>query len=187
MIANAGHGLMAIACVRDVVFRFIDAEDDAAALAVDSACAEAIPRPPAFLPASAGSVLPLIRIANLAKSFRRHHRHAAAGPTGLRQLFSASPRHRVAAVRDISLTAADGQITGLLGPNGAGKTTTLRMLAGLLAPDAGTISLDEIDVVARPRQALARMGILSDARGLYPRLTRAREHRLFRAPAWPAA
>jgi sodium transport system ATP-binding protein len=63
----------------------------------------------------------------------------------------------------------------LLGPNGAGKTTTLRMVAGLLLPDAGRISVDGIDVAAQPRAALARLGVLSDARGLYPRLT-AREN-----------
>ena len=79
------------------------------------------------------------------------------------------------AVRDVSLAAADGRITGLLGPNGAGKTTTLRMLAGLIRPDAGRLEVDGIDVAARPREALARMGVLSDARGLYPRLT-AREN-----------
>lgn len=81
----------------------------------------------------------------------------------------------VLAVREVGFVAADGRITGLLGPNGAGKTTTLRMLAGLIAPDAGRMTVDGIDVVARPREALARMGVLSDARGLYPRLT-AREN-----------
>jgi sodium transport system ATP-binding protein len=81
----------------------------------------------------------------------------------------------VAAVEQISFAAADACITGLLGPNGAGKTTTLRMLAGLFAPDAGRLSVDGIDVASRPREALARMGMLSDARGLYPRLT-AREN-----------
>src|SRR5829696_7296767 len=81
----------------------------------------------------------------------------------------------VHAVRDVSFVAPDGQITGLLGPNGAGKTTTLRMLAALITPDAGRLSVDGIDVVASPREALARMGVLSDARGLYPRLT-AREN-----------
>ncbi|MDO9314544.1 MAG: ATP-binding cassette domain-containing protein [Burkholderiaceae bacterium] len=81
----------------------------------------------------------------------------------------------VRAVEHVSFTATDGCITGLLGPNGAGKTTTLRMLAGLIAPDAGRMSVDGIDVVSRPREALARMGVLSDARGLYPRLT-AREN-----------
>ncbi len=84
-------------------------------------------------------------------------------------------QQRVHAVRAIDLSAADGQITGLLGPNGAGKTTTLRILAGLIAPDSGSITLDGIDVLARPAAGLARMGLLSDARGLYPRLT-AREN-----------
>ena len=81
----------------------------------------------------------------------------------------------VTAIKAIDFIAADGCITGLLGPNGAGKTTTLRMLAGLIQPDAGSLQIDTIDVRAEPRAALARMGVLSDARGLYPRLT-AREN-----------
>ena len=81
----------------------------------------------------------------------------------------------VQAVDGVSFVAADGCITGLLGPNGAGKTTTLRMLAALLVPDAGQMHVDGIDVQREPRAALARMGVLSDARGLYPRLT-AREN-----------
>ena len=84
----------------------------------------------------------------------------------------------VQAVDGVSFTAADGRITGLLGPNGAGKTTTLRMVAALLQPDAGRIAVDGIDVAAQPQQALARMGVLSDARGLYTRLT-ARENILY--------
>jgi len=47
---NAGHGLIGIGCVRDVVFRFIDAMDDAAALTIDASCVTDIPRPPAFEP-----------------------------------------------------------------------------------------------------------------------------------------
>ena len=81
----------------------------------------------------------------------------------------------VLAVQDVSVHAANGRITGLLGPNGAGKTTTLRMLAGLIAPDRGRLLVDGTDVVGDPRAAMARMGVLSDARGLYPRLT-AREN-----------
>ena len=81
----------------------------------------------------------------------------------------------VQALAGVSFTATDGCITGLLGPNGAGKTTALRIVAALIAPDAGRVTVDGIDVAERPQAALARMGALSDARGLYPRLT-AREN-----------
>jgi len=84
-------------------------------------------------------------------------------------------RRVVTAVDSVSWCAADACITGLLGPNGAGKTTTLRLVAGLLTPDAGQIRVDGIDVVREPQRAQARLGVLSDARGLYPRLT-AREN-----------
>jgi sodium transport system ATP-binding protein len=86
-------------------------------------------------------------------------------------------RHRreIRAVDSISWRAGDGRITGLLGPNGAGKTTTLRMIAALIRPDAGRVRVDGIEVAAKPMAALARIGVLSDARGLYPRLT-AREN-----------
>ena len=81
----------------------------------------------------------------------------------------------VHAVRGVDFTAADACITGLLGPNGAGKTTMLRIASGLLDPDAGRVWVDGIEVARQPTAALARMGVLSDARGLYPRLT-AREN-----------
>jgi sodium transport system ATP-binding protein len=90
-------------------------------------------------------------------------------------LFKRGAKRVVHAVQGVSLTAADGRITGLLGANGAGKTTTLRMLAGLFAPDAGDIACDGITVQQQPLKALARMGILGDAHGLYPRLS-AREN-----------
>ena len=50
VVPNAGHGLMGIGCVRDVMHRFIDAADDARALGVDAACLDGLPRPPAFEP-----------------------------------------------------------------------------------------------------------------------------------------
>ncbi|MBT4978529.1 MAG: ATP-binding cassette domain-containing protein [Gemmatimonadetes bacterium] len=81
----------------------------------------------------------------------------------------------VPAVDGISFEAPDGQVTGLLGPNGAGKTTTLRMLYGLMSPDAGHIEVDGSQVADDPQAAQAKMGILPDSRGLYPRLT-PREH-----------
>lgn len=81
----------------------------------------------------------------------------------------------VQAVAGASFSAADGKVTGVLGPNGAGKTTTLRIISSLVRPDAGRALIDDIDVIEHPREALARLGILPDSRGLYPRLT-AREH-----------
>ena len=81
----------------------------------------------------------------------------------------------VQAVQGVSFQAEDGKVTGLLGPNGAGKTTTLRMLSSLVEPDAGRALVDGIDVRRQPREALRRLGLLPDSRGLYPRLT-AREH-----------
>jgi len=81
----------------------------------------------------------------------------------------------VEAVRDVSLTAADGRVTGLLGPNGAGKSTTLRLLYGVLRPDGGRALVDGLDVAGAPRAALARLGVLPHNAGLYPLLT-AREN-----------
>ena len=81
----------------------------------------------------------------------------------------------VHAVRDVSFVAPDGQITGLLGPNGAGKTTLLRILATLIVPDAGQASIGGRDVISERYSVRERIGVLSDARGLYPRLT-AREN-----------
>ena len=80
-------------------------------------------------------------------------------------------RAEVKAVAGVSFVAPDGEITGLLGPNGAGKTTLLRMLATLMAPDAGRAAIDGRDIVADRYAVRRRIGVLSDARGLYPRLT----------------
>jgi sodium transport system ATP-binding protein len=79
------------------------------------------------------------------------------------------------AVRGVTFDARDGEITGLLGPNGAGKTTLLRMIATLVVPDAGHARVGGLDVVADRYAVRRRIGVLSDARGLYQRLT-AREN-----------
>jgi len=81
----------------------------------------------------------------------------------------------VEAVRDVSFEAPDGRITALLGPNGAGKTTTLRMISTLVVPTAGEALVDGINSAANALAVRARIGMLSDARGLYGRLT-AREN-----------
>lgn len=115
----------------------------------------------------------MIRIEHLAKRFAAPRTGTGYQRQGWR--ISRSPKVWVHAVSDISLHAPNGQITGLLGPNGAGKTSTLRMLAGLLTPDSGSLEVDGLSVTRDRAGAQARMGILSDARGLYPRLT-AREN-----------
>lgn len=79
------------------------------------------------------------------------------------------------AVANVSFTARDGQVTGLLGPNGAGKTTTLRMLSTLVEPTSGQGRIDGKDIRTDAMAVKASIGVLSDARGLYTRLT-AREN-----------
>jgi sodium transport system ATP-binding protein len=84
----------------------------------------------------------------------------------------------VAAVRGVSFTARNGQITGLLGPNGAGKSTTLRMLYTVLTPDAGDAQIDGTSVIADPLAARRAIGVLSHGAGVYNNLT-ARENILY--------
>jgi sodium transport system ATP-binding protein len=82
---------------------------------------------------------------------------------------------KVKAVKGISFTVRDGEITGLLGPNGAGKTTTLRMLYSLLPPDAGKILIDGLDPTTDAMAIKRTLGVVPDSRGLYTRMT-AREN-----------
>ena len=89
---------------------------------------------------------------------------------GLRKRFG-----DVVAVDDVSFEARNGEVTALLGENGAGKTTTLRSIYGLIQPDAGEVRVDGVDGIAQPLSARTGLGVLSEARGLYPRLT-PREH-----------
>ena len=84
----------------------------------------------------------------------------------------------VEAVRDVSLRAEDGRITGLLGPNGAGKSTSLRILYTVLKPDAGDALIDNVSVTQSPLEARRRMGVLPHSAGIYPHLT-ARENILY--------
>ncbi len=84
-------------------------------------------------------------------------------------------RVQVVAVEDVSFVANDGRITALLGPNGAGKTTTLRIIGTLVRADKGQARVGNVDVQADSRAVRAQLGVLSDARGLYLRLT-AREN-----------
>lgn len=74
------------------------------------------------------------------------------------------------AVDGLSLTIKRGEFYALLGPNGAGKTTTLRMVAGLLKPDAGSISICGIDALAEPIDAKTVMAWVPDEPLIYDKL-----------------
>jgi ABC-2 type transport system ATP-binding protein len=75
------------------------------------------------------------------------------------------------AVDGLDLNVREGEFYALLGPNGAGKTTTLRMIAGLLRPDAGTIRVGGIDALADPVAAKQVMAWISDEPMIYDKLT----------------
>ncbi|MBL8975804.1 MAG: ATP-binding cassette domain-containing protein [Myxococcales bacterium] len=75
------------------------------------------------------------------------------------------------AVDDLGFTCKPGRIFALLGPNGAGKTTTLRMIATLLRPDAGSITIAGVDALADPLAARRKLGFLTGSTKLYERLT----------------
>ena len=76
----------------------------------------------------------------------------------------------VRALHNVSLNVAPGMF-GLLGPNGAGKSTQLRTIATLQLPDAGTIRLDDLDVLSHPDQLRKVLGYLPQEFGLYPNLS----------------
>ena len=74
-------------------------------------------------------------------------------------------------VKGVDLSVAAGEFYALLGPNGAGKTTILRMVAGLLRPDAGSIAIFGIDALADPVAAKRLTAWVSDEPMVYDRLT----------------
>ena len=75
------------------------------------------------------------------------------------------------ALHPLDLHVRRGEVFGFLGPNGAGKTTTIRMLAGVLVPTTGSITIDGIDIIAEPVEARRRVGYIPDRPYLYEKLT----------------
>ena len=71
------------------------------------------------------------------------------------------------AVNEISFSIEKGQIVGFLGPNGAGKSTTMKMITGYLAPDAGDVRVNGVDVVKDPLTAKKNIGYLPESNALY--------------------
>lgn len=74
------------------------------------------------------------------------------------------------AVDNLSLEIQEGEIFGFVGPNGAGKTTTLKMIATLLKPNAGKISINDLDVSANIKEARKNIGYMPDFFGVYDNL-----------------
>ena len=98
---------------------------------------------------------PIIEARNLMKSYKKR-----------------KSKEYIQAVNDISFTVNKGEIVGLLGPNGAGKTTTIKMICGLLIPDAGTITINGMDNREKRLGALRHISaVLEGNRNLYWRLT----------------
>ncbi len=75
------------------------------------------------------------------------------------------------AVNDISFDVRQGELFGFLGPNGAGKTTTIRMLTGILTPDAGMVFIEGINIQKHPIAAKMNMGIIPEMSVVYTELT----------------
>jgi ABC-2 type transport system ATP-binding protein len=75
------------------------------------------------------------------------------------------------AVDDVSFDLSEGEVFGFLGPNGAGKTTTIRMLTGLIRPDAGSVTIGAFDVGKEFERALAHVGAIIESPDLYGYLT----------------
>ena len=77
----------------------------------------------------------------------------------------------VAAVDDVSIEVTERGIFGFLGPNGAGKTTTIRLLTGVLSPDAGSVRIGGVDMHRDPLAAKLKMGVIPENSTVYGDLT----------------
>jgi ABC-2 type transport system ATP-binding protein len=75
------------------------------------------------------------------------------------------------AVDNLNLTVVRGEIFGFLGPNGAGKTTTIKMMAGVLKPSAGSVTIGGIDMLKQPEAAKRKIGFIPDRPYVYEKLT----------------
>jgi sodium transport system ATP-binding protein len=106
----------------------------------------------------------MIVVENLTKSFRLSKEQKKEKTTPERA-------SHVDAVADVSFTCRPGRIFSLLGPNGAGKTTALRLIATMLRPSAGRISVAGFDTVKQAGQVRRHIGFLTGSTGLYERLT----------------
>src|SRR5437762_2785118 len=106
-----------------------------------------------------------ILVSRLTKIFRPLEVHPLSWPPIRRQ----SP---VCVLRDVDLSVGRGEILGLLGTNGAGKTTLLKILATLILPTAGRITIEGVDVIHEPHRAIQLVSLVTaDERSFYWPLT----------------
>lgn len=89
----------------------------------------------------------------------------------LTKIYDDLDRGAFTAVDGISFSARQGEIFALLGPNGAGKTTTLRILATMLKPTSGTVTVNGFDVVTQSAQVRRQIGYVSSGTAVYDRMT----------------
>jgi ABC-2 type transport system ATP-binding protein len=106
----------------------------------------------------------------------REHAHGAKTPEyvlrirGIEKHFPAG-KQRISALKGVDIKVRRGVVTGLIGPDGAGKTTLMRLIAGLLVPDSGEISVLDMDVARDPLSVQASIGYMPQRFGLYEDLT----------------
>ncbi|GAA2158598.1 CocE/NonD family hydrolase [Kitasatospora kazusensis] len=199
----AGHRLRLVLAATDLAYASpaqpatyrISAAGPLAAPTVTGLRTEAAPLPARtwLLPLLAVLVAAVLLLGRRGLSLSRRRKADAPDPAlaGVPlQITGLSKRYRGAtdryAVRDLSFRVEQGQVLGLLGPNGAGKTTTLRMLMGLIRPDAGEIRL--FGHAVRPgAPVLSRVGSFVEGAGFLPHLTgRANLHLYWQATGRPA-
>ena len=89
----------------------------------------------------------------------------------LRKQFRRETGDIVVALDDVSIEVPHGRLAALVGPDGAGKTTLIRLIAGLMRPDAGTLIVDGIDVTREPQQVQDRIAYMPQRFGLYEDLS----------------
>lgn len=89
----------------------------------------------------------------------------------LSHLSKAYAKGNVKAVDDLSLHVQRGEIFGFIGPNGAGKTTTIKMICGIINPDAGSICVHGHDLAKEPLAVKQDIGFVPDAGSVYERLS----------------
>ncbi|MFZ3353996.1 MAG: ATP-binding cassette domain-containing protein [Xanthobacteraceae bacterium] len=103
-------------------------------------------------------------------SSQQHGGQAVLG-RNLRKQFRRESGDIVVALDDVSIEVQHGTLAGLVGPDGAGKTTLIRLIAGLMRPEAGTLTVDGIDVTREPQQVQDRIAYMPQRFGLYEDLT----------------